>query len=139
MKILNLEKSPSGQFVYSISENGNALVSSQYGTHNVASTVEQAKSRFSFDVVRSSFVTGRNYRSDDTPQKIVVEYVPFFGSIWDENARDVVLVGLSDLARGITEKVKVIRCDCNPADIHSAVLNSYDDCNYAVGDVGQTI
>ena len=77
---------------------------------------------------KTSFTTSREYRTDGgTKQTIEVEYVPFTGSDWDDDACDLVAVHMNDLARGIDQMIRVIRCDCTVRGIASNVLTSYDN------------
>ena len=89
--------------------------------------------------IKTSFTTSREYRTDGTKQTIEIEYVPFTGSDWDDDALDRVRVGMNDLARGISEKVIVLRCDCTEREINRAVLEAYDACRYSFGDVGSVV
>ena len=134
MKTLHLDCEPTGQYFYTITEDngssGHTLVPKQYGTRLATTTVEQARSRFSFDLIKSSYTTNREYRTDGTPQKIDITYVPFTGTPLDDNACDVVLVDMVDHARGIHEKLKVLRDDCRPEVIHGSALASYDRSHY---------
>ena len=50
-KILELEKTPSGQFRYRIVYNGGVRVEWQSGTFQRKETIDQARERFSFDII----------------------------------------------------------------------------------------
>jgi hypothetical protein len=52
MKTLEIKKTASGQYVYSVVEFSQVVVPQQYGTFDKAETVQQAQGRFRFDVVR---------------------------------------------------------------------------------------
>ena len=53
MKTLEIKKTPSGQYVYSIIDSlSGVIVPPQYGAFDARSTVDQAKERFRFDEVR---------------------------------------------------------------------------------------
>lgn len=79
------------------------------------------------NTIKASFTTSREYRTDGTKQTIEIEYVPFLGSDWDDDACDLVAVHMNDLARGIHQMVRVVRYACNPEQINAAVLASYDN------------
>jgi hypothetical protein len=52
MKTLEIKKTASGQYVYSVVEFSQVVVPQQYGTFDKAETVQQAQGRFRFDAVR---------------------------------------------------------------------------------------
>ena len=92
------------------------------------------------NTTKTSFTTSREYRTDGTKQTIEVEYIPFEGGDWDDDACDLVAVYMNDLARGIDQMVRVVRYACNPQQINAAVLASYDNnflapWNAKVGDI----
>jgi len=51
MKTLIINKDQAGQYTYQIVSGEREFVASQYGTFDLESTIEQAKSRFSFDII----------------------------------------------------------------------------------------
>jgi len=68
MKILKVEASPTGQWTYEISEDGVVTVPAQYGAYNAAMTIEQARERFSFDVVEGVSVMPVQLRVWNEPE-----------------------------------------------------------------------
>jgi hypothetical protein len=50
-RLLHLRQDPAGQWVYQTREGDRALIPWQYGGHDLAGTVQQARDRFSFDDV----------------------------------------------------------------------------------------
>jgi hypothetical protein len=88
---------------------------------------------------KTSLTTNRQYRADGTKQVIEIEYVPFTGDDWSDDAFDRVIVAMNDLARGIEENVIVLRCDCTEDRIKQAVLASYDACRYTFGEIGAIV
>jgi hypothetical protein len=89
--------------------------------------------------IKTSLTTNREYRADGTKQVIEIEYVPFTGDVWSDDACDRVIVAMNDLARGINQSVIVLRCDCTEDRIKQAVLESYDACIYARGEIGAVV
>jgi hypothetical protein len=88
----------------------------------------------------TTYTTNREYRTDGTKQIIEIEYIPFEGGDWDDDACDLVAVHMNDLARGIHQMVRVLRFACTPDQIGAAVLASYDNnllapWNAKVGDL----
>lgn len=73
---------------------------------------------------RITYRTGREYNG---PQELVIDYTPFEGSAFDDNACDFARVEMSDASRGITYSLRVLNLDCSPSNIGPAVLNSYDN------------
>jgi hypothetical protein len=51
MRTLIINKDQAGQYTYQIVSGEREFVASQYGTFDLESTIEQAKSRFSFDII----------------------------------------------------------------------------------------
>jgi hypothetical protein len=51
MRTLIINKDQAGQYTYQIVSGEREFVASQYGTFDLESTIEQARSRFSFDII----------------------------------------------------------------------------------------
>jgi hypothetical protein len=76
--------------------------------------------------MKATYSTGRDYGSK---QVLDIEYVPFTGGDWDDDACDLVAVSMNDSVRGLNYMLRVVRFACTPDQIGAAVLQSYDN-NY---------
>ena len=74
--------------------------------------------------MKASYNTGRDY---GTAQVLDIDYTPFAGTVWDDDACDRVVVEMKDAARGLDYKLIVLRSDCTAREIGRATLYSYDD------------
>ncbi len=54
MKTLEIKKTPSGQYTYTITNSFGTLVPVQFGTYDIDTTVQQAGERFRFDCIRDT-------------------------------------------------------------------------------------
>lgn len=89
-------------------------------------------------MMTTTYSTGRDYGKK---QVLKIDYIPFEGSDFDDDAFDCVAVRMNDEARGLDYMLRVLRMECNEREIGAAVLRSYDNHHQAPWNskVGDTV